>query len=468
MCGIVGIINVEKVAEEIFLGLLNLQHRGQSSAGILTYDDNFYVHKGTGLVDRLFNEKVIQTLPGRIGIGHTRYPTIGNTSETQPLFIPYPYGISMVHNGNIINYNILKDYLQKERHHLLTTQNDVEILINVFGDRLTTGEFSVESIFDGVKDIYRQVIGGYAVVGLIANKGLVAFKDPKGIRPLLFMERKMNGKVSYAFTSEDVALSSVGFKVVRDLEAGEVIFIDTDMNVHSEVLDINVPTPCMFEWVYFARAESVINDKGVYTARLKLGKELAKLLKGLDIDIIAPVPDTSRTAAIALAEELQLPYREVLIKNRYIGRTFIMASQKERENAVSLKMNLVYSEIVGKNIAIIDDSIVRGTTSRKIVQMLKKAGANKVYFVSTCPPIKYPCYYGIDFPDSDELIANNQSVDQIREELGADGLYYLDVKALKRMTGISMCTACVEGIYPTPLFAADSFTAQRKKDRTCA
>lgn len=465
MCGIVGIINSENVAEEIFVGLLNLQHRGQNSSGILTYDNNFFVHKSTGLVDRIYSEDVIQRLPGTMGIGHTRYPTIGASQETQPFYVPYPYGIAMVHNGNIINYQVLKEYLHHDKHHLMTTENDLEILLNIFADRIGHDELSVELMYEGIRDIYQQVIGGYAVVGLIAGEGIIGFKDPKGIRPLLFLEREQDGKLSYAFASEDVALSSIGFKVIRDVRAGEMIFVDRDMNVHEKVLDFNVPAPCMFEWVYFARAESVIDDVGVYTARLRLGKELAKLLKQHPVDVVAPVPDTSRTAAIALAEELDVPYREVLIKNRYIGRTFIMSSQTERENAVTMKLNLVRSEIEGKNIAIVDDSIVRGTTSRQIVHMLREAGARKVYFVSTCPPIKHACYYGIDFPDNNELIASNKSIKQIKQELQADELIYLDLKSLKKMTNSAMCTACLNGTYPTPLFAADEFTAQRKKDR---
>ncbi len=465
MCGIIGVIGSKFASEEIFMGLLNQQHRGQHSAGILTYQNHFHLKREVGLVDRIFQKKDLEALVGSVGIGHNRYRTAGTRNPTQPYFLTYPYGIGMVHNGNIINFKSLREYLIEEKHRILTEESDLDIILNIFCDALDPVLFSPEAVFNAVREVFRVVNGGYSAVGVIAGKGLLGFKDPRGIRPLILCEREHNGEKSYSFSSEDVAMQSLDYRVIRDLEPGEVVFIDMDMNIHSTILERNVPAPCMFEWVYFARAESVINEKSVYNVRLGLGKALAKLLKGVKADLVAPVPDTSRTAAISLAEELNLPYREVLIKNRYIARTFILDSQRERENAVKLKMNVVYSEIQGKDIIVVDDSIVRGTTSKKIIDLLRGAGARKIYFVSTCPPIKNACYYGIDFPLQDELIASNQEIEEIRKSIGADALYYLDVKNLKKVLGIPICTACLTGEYPTPLFGAHTFEQQRIEER---
>ena len=445
--------------------MLNLQHRGQHSAGILTYQNHFHLRRDVGLVDRVFSKKDLDALSGSIGIGHTRYPTAGTTSPTQPFFLTYPYGVGMAHNGNIINFRPLRDYLVNEKHRILVFESDLEIILNIFSDALDPVSFSPKAVFDAVKEVYKMVNGGYAVVGMIAGKGLFAFKDPRGIRPLVMCKREHEGSTSYAFLSEDVSMQSMDYSVIRDLEPGEVVFIDMDLNIHSAVLEPSVQAACMFEWVYFSRAESVIGKKSVYKARLGLGKALAKQLKNIKADIVAPVPDTSRTAALSLAEALGLPYREVLIKNRYVGRTFILDSQRERENAVKLKMNVVYSEIRGKDIIVVDDSVVRGTTSKKIIKLLRDAGAKKIYFVSTCPPLKHPCYYGIDFPIQSELIAAGQTTDEICKSIGADALFYMDVKNLKRVLGIPLCTACLTNKYPTPLFGAHSFEQQRIKER---
>lgn len=465
MCGIIGVIGSKYAAEEVFLGMLNQQHRGQHSAGILTYSNHFHLRRENGLVDKAFDQKALEALVGSLGIGHTRYPTAGVNVPVQPFFLTYPYGIGMAHNGNIINFKSLRDYLVEEKHRILVYESDLEILLNIFSDALDPVLFSPNAVYNAVKEVYRMVNGGYSVVGLIARKGLFAFKDPRGIRPLILSERRHGEELSYAFSSEDVAMRSQDYKVVRDLEPGEVVFIDMDMNVHSSILEKNVPAPCMFEWVYFSRAESVLNKTSVYKVRLGLGKALAKQLKGIKADLVAPVPDTSRTAAISLAEELKLPYREVLIKNRYVGRTFILQSQKERENAVKLKLNVVYSEIEGKDVIIVDDSIVRGTTSKKIIELLREAGARKIYFVSTCPPLKHPCYYGIDFPLQSELVASGQEIEEIRKAIGADALFYMDIKNLKKVLGIPVCTACLNGDYPTPLFEAHIFEQQRIEER---
>jgi len=468
MCGIIGIIGSENVSEELFIGMLNLQHRGQDAAGILTFKENFYVKKGLGLVERVFDKKSLEELPGEIGIGHNRYPTAGcSFSDTQPFFLTYPYGVGMAHNGNIINYLSLKNYLKEKKRRITYTDNDLEIMLNLFSDKLTTSCFSEEVIFKAVKEVFKKAKGGYSVIGVVGDKGLFAFKDPRGIRPLIMGEKIRDGKRSYAFTSEDVVFHSLEYKVVRDLKAGEVVFIDKNLKIHSEVLTNSKEKPCMFEWVYLARPESVINGVSVYKARLSLGKELAKKLRGIKADLIIPVPDTSRTAALSLSEELGIPYREGLIKNRYIGRTFIMSSAQERENAVRLKLNVVYSEISGKDIIVVDDSIVRGTTSKNIIRLLKSSGAGNVYFVATCPPLKYPCYYGIDFPSSSELIAFRKSEDEIKKEIRADLLFYQDLKSLFAVLGKNICKACLDGNYPTDIRDAKVFEKERLRDRKC-
>ena len=468
MCGIIGIIGSKFVAKEIFIGMLNLQHRGQDAAGILTFKNNFYVKKGYGLAEKVFDENSLKELHGNIGLGHNRYPTMGSTfSDTQPFFLTYPYGVGMVHNGNIINYFSLKKYLKEKKRRITNTDNDLEIMLNIFSDKVSTSEFSVNSIYDGAKEIFTKTIGGYSVIGIIADKGLFAFKDPNGIRPLVLGERVKNGERSFVFTSEDIVFNSLEYKYIRDLKAGEVVYIDKNLKIHSKILTNLKEKPCMFEWVYLARPESVIKGLSVYKARLSLGKELAKKLKGVKADLIIPVPDTSRTAAISLSEELKIPYREGLIKNRYIGRTFIMSSMKERENAVKMKLNVVYSEIAGKDIIVVDDSIVRGTTSKKIVKLLKNSGAKKVYFVSTCPPLKYPCFYGIDFPSSSELIAFKKSKNEIKKLIGADRLYYQDLKNLFKVLGNEICCACLNGNYPTDIKEAGIFEKERLKVRGC-
>lgn len=468
MCGIIGIIGSKHVSEELFIGMLNLQHRGQDAAGILTFDENFHLKKGLGLVERVFDKNTLEELTGESGIGHNRYPTMGSSvSDTQPFILTYPYGVGMVHNGNIINYHSLRKYLREKKKRITHTDNDIEIILNLFSEKISNARFSKEVVFDAVREVYKRAIGGYSVIGTIADKGIFAFKDPMGIRPLILGKRIYNGNTSYAFTSEDVVYNSLEYNKIRDLKPGEVVFIDKKLKIHSKILTNEKEKACMFEWVYLARPESVINDLSVYKARLALGKELAQKLRDVKADMVIPVPDTSRTAALSLAEELNVPYREGLIKNRYIGRTFIMSSMKERENAVRLKLNVVYSEIKGKNIIVVDDSIVRGTTSKKIIKLLKTTGADKVYFVSTCPPIKYPCFYGIDFPTSEELVAYRKNINGIKKAVGADMLFYQDLDSLKNVLGNNICCACLDGCYPTSIQDAKTFEKERKKDRVC-
>ncbi len=441
-----------------------LQHRGQDAAGMITYSDKFHAKRGLGLVEEVFKEEKLSNLKGTIGVGHTRYPTVGAGTFVQPFISTYPYGIAMAHNGNVVNFDQLQSNL-KERMRYLTSDCDLELILNLFSDELGGHRFSKEAVFDSIQGVFEQVDGAYSVVAVIADKGLLAFKDPRGIKPLIFGEKYVNGKKGFAFASEDIALNSLGYGVSRDLKPGEAIFVDTELNAHFRVIQSHAPAPCMFEWVYFARAESRINGRSVYDVRQNLGRGLAKKLKGIRADLVSPVPDTSITASIILAEELGLPYREALIKDRYVGRSFIMGSPEKRENAVLRKLNPIYSEIRGKDLILVDDSIVRGTTSRKIVKMLKDKGARKVHLVSTCPPLKYPCYYGIDFPLQSELISTNRGNEQIRQEIGADSVTYQDISSLEEAIGLGVCKACLTGEYPTPIQESKTFAERRIKDR---
>ena len=496
MCGVVGLIGTPNAAREAFLGLTTLQHRGQDAAGILTFDtDGFHRVKNIGLVESVFTRENIGILTGNLAIGHARYSTVGRGDlvDVQPFLISYPFGLGMVHNGNIVNCEQLKKELkEKNRRHLLT-QSDTEVVLNLFAEALAqqpqvgeSSDLQFDQICAGVKDIFTRVNGSYSIVTLVADQGLVAFRDPHGIRPLIWGRRKEKRKdassppgagelptgEAHMIASESVALSFLGYEIVRDIKPGEVVFIDLKGNVHSRVIDAKEPRNCMFEWVYFASPESVIDGVPVYGARINLGKSLAKLVKKqivekkMDIDIVVPVPETSRIAAIALSEELGIPYREVLIKNRYIKRTFILDSQEKRQSAVNLKLSPVRSEIQGKKVLLVDDSIVRGTTSRKIIELVRNAGASKVYFLSTCPPIKHPCYYGIDFPSPAELIASGQNLEEIEHDLGADAVIYQDMEGLRSSVQRNPCSACLDGKYPTDVSAGQKFAALRKEDRS--
>ncbi len=497
MCGVVGVIGTPDAATEAFLGLTTLQHRGQDAAGILSYDvDGFHRVKNIGLVESVFTRDNMKTLTGNLALGHARYSTIGKGDlvDVQPFLLSYPFGLGMVHNGNIVNCGELADELKKARRYLLT-HSDTETVLNVFADALArspagtqgaTEELSFDTICSAVADVFKRVKGSYSIVTLVADHGLVAFRDPHGIRPLIWGKRPMRrtgenppgalpSGEAHMVASESVALAFSGYEVVRNIQPGEVLFIDMQGKVHSRVLDNRGPRHCMFEWVYFASPESVIDGVPVYGSRIQLGKSLAKLVKKrmdeqkLVADIIVPVPETSRIAAIALAEELGIPYRETLIKNRYIKRTFILDSQEKRQKAVNLKLSPVKSEIQGKRVLLVDDSIVRGTTSRKIIELIRQAGATSVYIVSTCPPIQHPCYYGIDFPSEKELIGSNRSLKEIEQDLGADAVIYQDLPGLQEATtgegGHKPCMACLDGNYPTDISSARRFAKDREADR---
>jgi amidophosphoribosyltransferase len=474
MCGIFAVIGAENAAAEIYVGLVHLQHRGQDAAGMMTFDfgrpDNgIKISKNIGMVSGVFDDSTLRLMTGQMGIGHTRYPTVGvgDVKEVQPFFHEYPDGVGIAFNGNIVNYPLLKDKLKKKRVYL-SSDSDAEVLLQMFCASYGKGkEGDAESIFSAVKEMHSDVIGAYSVVALIANKGIVAFRDPNGIRPLLMGEKLIGGKKSYAFSSESIALSIQGYEKIRDLKPGEAVFIEKNLKVNAKVITKAEPAPCVFEYVYFSTVESTYEGRNIYEVRKKLGEELAakakKLWPDLKVDLAIPVPDTSRPAANSLAKSMGIPYEEGLVKNRYIGRTFIMPVQKIRENAMKLKLKPIESVINGKNLMVVDDSIVRGTTSRRIVELLRESGAKKVYFLSTFPPIRNPCYYGIDYQRREELIANGKTIAEVEKDIGADRLIYMDVEGLERAIGTSkLCIACITGKYPTELGGIDQLSNLRR------
>jgi len=473
MCGVIGIYNSDNVAQELYNGLLLLQHRGQDSCGILTADnETIYLQKFKGLVSESFDESILKTFNGKTGIGQVRYPTIGSSSllDAQPFYLNYPLGIGMAHNGNVINLEELKKQLKKNSR-VIISKCDVEVILNILAEELLKSRTSnnFEKIKEAVRGIFRRVNGAYSVVTVSIGNRMVVFRDPKGIRPLIMAKKiKSDGEMSYAFASETIPLDFLGYEIVRDVKPGEVIYINSKGKLQSEVLTDEKPSHCMFEWVYFARPDSVIENLSVYEARRNLGKQLAHQIKekNLNIDVVMPVPDSSRPAALACAEELEIPYREGLIKNRYSQRTFIMPSQELRENAVRIKLSPVIKEIKNKSILLVDDSIVRGTTSKKIIKMLKKVGAKEVHFASTAPPLKKPCFYGVDMSTTEELIAGNKTVEEIKEFIKADSLTYLTIENLKKAIPRRICTACLDGNYPTDIKKyADEYSENRKQER---
>jgi amidophosphoribosyltransferase len=451
MCGIAGIINNEDVSTKLFYSLMALQHRGQDAAGIITNNANeFFVKKDTGLAKDIFSSEALKSLKGNKGIAHTRYSTIGSASKlnSQPLFVNSTEKIAMAHNGNITNYEELKSILS-ELCIFFTTTVDIEPLLYLFAIKYE----KTRDFFEAAKYILETVEGSYSVVGMIAGKGIFAIRDPRGIRPLVLGKKGD----SYAFASESVVFQTLGYEFVRDIEPGEAILIHDkkhdkeQLQVESKVLLKKERAHCMFEWVYFSRPESMIERRAVYKARLALGVVLAEHLKKEEIDVVIPVPDTARSCAIKLAEALGVKHREGLIKNRYVGRTFIMPSQDTRDYTVGLKLNVIISTVKDKNVAVVDDSIVRGTTSRRIVSLLREAGAKKIIFVSSCPPVKYPCFYGIDMSTDKELIASEKSIEEIRKYIGADKLVYATIDNLKAAIRRELCCACLDAKYPVKI-----------------
>jgi len=441
MCGIIGIVSHTPVNQEIYDGLLVLQHRGQDAAGMVTSDGKrLYIRRKNGLVTDVFREEHMQRLVGNMGVGHLRYPTAGSSSnsEAQPFYVNSPYGISLAHNGNLTNTHELKKELYKQDRRHINTSSDSEVLLNIFAQELQKYKayrVHPEEVFAAVSGVHKRCQGAYAVVALITRDGIVGFRDPHGIRPLVYGKREINGVTDYMLASESVALVTQGYEIVRDIEPGEAIFITHDGQVHTKQCADNPQyNTCIFEYVYFARPDSIIDNVFVHKARMRMGHKLAeKVMREWpdhDIDVVIPIPDTSRTSALEMAITLGVPYREGYIKNRYIARTFIMPGQTMRKKSVRRKLNPLDIEFKGKNVMLVDDSIVRGTTSREIVQMARDSGANKVYFASASPAIRYPNIYGIDMPAANELIAHNRTEAEVAREIGADRLVYQELDDL--------------------------------------
>jgi amidophosphoribosyltransferase len=468
MCGIAGVVAKSPVNQLLYDALLVLQHRGQDAAGIATAEGNrFHMHKASGLVRDVFRTRNMRDLSGNMGIAHCRYPTAGsayNAAEAQPFYVNSPYGIVLGHNGNLTNSGELKRALFRDDLRHVNTNSDSEVLLNVLAHELveaaTNYHLDPATIFAAVAGVHRRCRGAYAVVAMIAGYGLLAFRDPYGIRPLVFGKSETERGVEYLVASESVALDTLGFELVRDVAPGEAILIHEDGSFHSCLCATRGSlNPCIFEYVYLARPDSLIDGVSVYETRLRMGESLAEKIeqdcRNLDIDVIIPIPDSSRPAALELGIRLGIPYREGFIKNRYIGRTFIMPGQAIRRKSVRQKLNAIALEFKNKNVMLVDDSIVRGTTSQEIVQMARESGARKVFFASASPPVRYPNVYGIDMPTATELIANERTHDEIRAAIGCDALIYQDLDALvrdvragnERITQFE--TSCFSGHYVT-------------------
>jgi amidophosphoribosyltransferase len=473
MCGIVGVVSNAPVNQLIYDALLLLQHRGQDAAGIVTQQERkFFMHKAKGMVRDVFRTRNMRSLPGNCGLGQVRYPTAGNAyseEEAQPFYVNAPFGIVLVHNGNLTNAHALKSELFSTDHRHINTESDSEVLLNVLAheiERTSRGmPLQPQDLFTAVSNVHKRVKGSYAVIALIAGHGVLAFRDPYGIRPLCIGK----GDGTTMIASESVALEGTNHQLQRNVAPGEAVFI----NLQGEVLSqqcAEAPTlkPCIFEYVYLARPDSVMDGISVYQARLNLGETLAKRVISTvppnEIDVVIPIPESSRPSAAQLAQLLGLPYREGFVKNRYVGRTFIMPGQAVRKKSVRQKLNVIASEFKGRNVLLVDDSIVRGTTSREIVQMARDAGARKVYMASAAPPVRYPNVYGIDMPTSSELVAHNRTIEQIREIIGCDALIYQDVDAMKKAIGslnpalAGFDASCFDGIYVTGDITADDIS----------
>jgi amidophosphoribosyltransferase len=499
MCGIVGFISQQSANQHLYDALLLLQHRGQDAAGIVTMQGTkCFMHKARGMVRDVFRTRNMRSLLGNVGLGQVRYPTAGNAyseEEAQPFYVNAPFGIVLVHNGNLTNAVALKKELfDVDRRHI-NTESDTEVLLNVLAHELDVAARAVAppvaapashhqkaegavltpaQIFQAVRGVHKRLKGSYAVVALIAGHGLLAFRDPFGIRPLCYGQSAQGGEVMVA--SESVAIEGTGHQLVRDVAPGEAIFVDLSGQIHTQACAENpVLAPCMFEFVYLARPDSLMDGVSVYQARLNMGESLAEQLAELmpidEIDVVIPVPESSRPSAMQLAQKINKPYREGFVKNRYVGRTFIMPGQGMRKKSVRQKLNAIATEFKGRNVLLVDDSIVRGTTSKEIVQMAREAGARKVYLASAAPPVRFPNVYGIDMPTQTELIAAHRSMDEIRDFIGADVLIYQDIAAMKQAVGSlnpqlkHFEASCFDGVYVTGDVSAADFeqiAAQRK------
>lgn len=471
MCGIVGVVSNTPVNQLIYDALLLLQHRGQDAAGIVTQlERKFFMHKAKGMVKDVFRTRNMRALPGNCGLGQVRYPTAGNAfseEEAQPFYVNAPFGVVMAHNGNLTNADALKQEMIQLDHRHINTESDSEVLLNVLAHELAQssdhGALYPDAIFAAVRAVHKRLKGSYAVVALIAGHGMLAFRDPYGIRPLC-MGRSKDGTVMVA--SESVALEGTSHEFDSDIAPGEAVFIGLDGSIRREQCADNPQLyPCIFEYVYLARPDSTMDGISVYQARLNMGETLAQRVAATvpvdDIDVVIPIPESSRPSATELAQLLGKPYREGFVKNRYVGRTFIMPGQAVRKKSVRQKLNVIGSEFKGRNVLLVDDSIVRGTTSREIVQMAREAGANKVYMASAAPPVRYPNVYGIDMPTKDELVAYNRTTEEVRDIIGCDALIYQDVDAMKQAVGLlnpglsGFEASCFDGVYVTGDVTAD-------------
>ena len=463
MCGFIGVVGAPGAVREIYDGLVAIQHRGQDAAGIISYDGGrFHVKKGDGLVRDIFTAANMERLRGDIALGHVRYPTVGSGGgeDAQPFTVNFPFGIAMAHNGNVANYDELKGDLENSSLRVLYSGCDVEVILNVFAGALAEaaqGTFTLDAYHAAVREVYRTVRGAYSVVGFIAGHGLFAFRDPFGIKPIAFGRRKTETGWSYAVASESVVLSSIDYEILPDGPPGEALFVDLEGRV--TVTKVAEPRhhPCVFEFVYFARPDSRLEGVSVYAARIRMGERLARVFRdeGHAADVVIPIPDSARTAALAMAQALSIPYREGLVKNRYVGRTFIMPSDHERKRSLRHKLNAIEEEFAGKDVLLVDDSIVRGHTSRQIVQLARQAGARRVLFASMSPPLVHPCVYGIDMSTRREFIARGRSHEEVAREIGADAVIYqtledLSAAVIEPDRKIEhLCTACFSGRYPT-------------------
>jgi amidophosphoribosyltransferase len=480
MCGIVGVISQTPVNQLIYDALLLLQHRGQDAAGIVTAGPDamgrkFFMHKARGMVKDVFRTRNMRSLLGTVGLGQVRYPTAGNAfseEEAQPFYVNAPFGLVLVHNGNLTNADSLRQELFAIDRRHLNTDSDTEVLINIMAHELELAArdlpLTPEVIFNAVSAVQKRIKGSYAVVCIIAGHGLLAFRDPFGIRPLCFGEAVLPEGREIMVASESVALEGTGHQFVRDVAPGEALFIDLKGNLHAhQCADRPELHPCMFEFVYLARPDSVMDGVSVYQARLRMGETLAErvltFMSVNDIDVVIPIPESSRPSAMQLAQQLGKPYREGFVKNRYVGRTFIMPGQSVRKKSVRQKLNAIGQEFKGRNVLLVDDSIVRGTTSKEIVQMAREAGANKVYMASAAPPVRFPNVYGIDMPTNTELVAHGRTEEEVRIMIGADALIYQDVDAMKRVVGQlnpaikGFEASCFDGNYITGDVTAEDF-----------
>jgi len=466
MCGIVGIVGKTPVNQYLYDGLTVLQHRGQDAAGIVTIHDNtFRLRKGNGLVKDVFHTRHMLRLQGNIGIGHVRYPTAGtsSSSEAQPFYANSPYGISLAHNGNLTNADELKEWLNSSARRHVNTTSDSELLLNILGHELQQSanvSLTPDDIFTAVANVHKRVRGAYATVALIIGYGMVAFRDPNGIRPLVFGKRETENGIEYMVASETVALDACSFEFVRDVAPGEAIFFSENGQIYSQQCSENPAyNPCIFEFVYFARPDSTIDKISVYGSRVemgtKLGEKIAKEWDDIEIDVVIPIPETSCDIALQIAKQLNLPYRQGFVKNRYIGRTFIMPGQEQRKKSVRQKLNAIGAEFKGKNVLLVDDSVVRGTTSEQIIEMARSSGAKKVYFASAAPEVRFPNVYGIDMPSANELIAHGRDVDDVCDLIGADKLIFQSIEDLVAAVNVGnpeiKCfdTSVFDGVYVT-------------------